>query len=242
MLRTGHLLRPASNPASRPRTGASLPGTLASPRTGLAPAGCPQLVAWLRHHNSNLLVVMASKLLDALPDVPFRAHETLASSKVAGWASPAHITFAGDRRDWGWRGMSAHPESAFCARHSSTGGWPQFANVAGRGTSFVVHSRCRANPSASVLEHRALDLLRPLVTDSCQRCRIPQGKSFAPKGEHRLGHRLARRGADLLGLPPQSDGFAGRCTCRAGVVRLDLNCVGARLLPGHQFDHFGHVT
>src|ERR1019366_3201356 len=70
MLRTGHLLRPASNPASRPRTGASLPGTLASPRTGLAPAGCPQLVAWLRHHNMNLLVVMAPKLLDALPDAP----------------------------------------------------------------------------------------------------------------------------------------------------------------------------
>src|SRR5664280_3701534 len=67
MLRTGHLLHPASNPASRPRTGASLPGTLASPRTGLAPAGCPQLVAWLRHHNMNLLVVMAPKLLDALP-------------------------------------------------------------------------------------------------------------------------------------------------------------------------------
>ena len=43
MLRTGQLFHPASNPASRPRTGASLPGTLASPRTGLAPAGCPQL-------------------------------------------------------------------------------------------------------------------------------------------------------------------------------------------------------
>jgi hypothetical protein len=63
MLRTGHLLRPAPHPASRPRTGASLPGTLASPRTGLAPVGCPQLVARLRHHN--LLVVMAPKLLDA---------------------------------------------------------------------------------------------------------------------------------------------------------------------------------
>ena len=70
MLRTGQLLGPASHPASRPRTGASLPGTLASPRTGLAPAGCPQLVAWLRHHNMNLLVVMAPKLLDALPEVP----------------------------------------------------------------------------------------------------------------------------------------------------------------------------
>ena len=38
-------------------------GTLASPRTGLPPAGCPQLVAQLRH--DNLLVVMAPKLLDA---------------------------------------------------------------------------------------------------------------------------------------------------------------------------------
>lgn len=37
--------RPASHPASRPRTGASLPGTQASPRTGLTPAGRPELVA-----------------------------------------------------------------------------------------------------------------------------------------------------------------------------------------------------
>ena len=68
MLRTGQLLGPAPHPASRPRTGALLPGTLASPRTGLAPAGCPQLVDWLRHHNINLLVVMAPNLLDAPPE------------------------------------------------------------------------------------------------------------------------------------------------------------------------------
>src|SRR3954451_12951876 len=66
MLRTGQLLGPAPNPASRPRTGPPLPGTLASPRAGLAPAGCPQLVARLRHNN--LLVVMAPKLLDAPPE------------------------------------------------------------------------------------------------------------------------------------------------------------------------------
>jgi hypothetical protein len=48
-LQTGRLLRPASHPASRPRTGASLPGTRASPRTGLTPAGRPELVARLRH-------------------------------------------------------------------------------------------------------------------------------------------------------------------------------------------------
>jgi hypothetical protein len=42
-LRTGHLLHPASTPASQPKPGASLPGTLASPRTGLSPAGCREL-------------------------------------------------------------------------------------------------------------------------------------------------------------------------------------------------------
>jgi hypothetical protein len=43
MLRTGQLIHPASHPASQRRTGASLPGTLASPGTGLTPAGCPEL-------------------------------------------------------------------------------------------------------------------------------------------------------------------------------------------------------
>ncbi len=38
-LRTGQLLHPASHPASQPSTEASLPGTQASPRTGLSPAG-----------------------------------------------------------------------------------------------------------------------------------------------------------------------------------------------------------
>ena len=40
--------RPASTPGSHPTPGAALPGTLASPRTGLAPAGCRELVARLR--------------------------------------------------------------------------------------------------------------------------------------------------------------------------------------------------
>ncbi len=38
----------ASTPGSRPTPGVLLPGTLASPRTGLAPAGCRELVARLR--------------------------------------------------------------------------------------------------------------------------------------------------------------------------------------------------
>ena len=43
------LRRSASTPGSRPTPGAALPGTLASPRTGLPPAGCRELVARLRH-------------------------------------------------------------------------------------------------------------------------------------------------------------------------------------------------
>ena len=39
----------ASTQASQPTPGAALPGTLASPRTGLTPAGYPELVAQLHH-------------------------------------------------------------------------------------------------------------------------------------------------------------------------------------------------
>src|SRR5919204_693007 len=55
MLRTGRLPAPhrgrsssASTPGSRPTPGVLLPGTLASPRTGLTPAGCRELIARLR--------------------------------------------------------------------------------------------------------------------------------------------------------------------------------------------------
>jgi hypothetical protein len=44
---------PASHPASRPRAGASLPGTQASPRTGLTPAGRPEPVARYVMSNSS---------------------------------------------------------------------------------------------------------------------------------------------------------------------------------------------
>src|SRR5712691_12207834 len=52
MLQTGQLLAPfqglchsAATAGSLPTPGVALPGTLASPRTGLAPAGCRELVA-----------------------------------------------------------------------------------------------------------------------------------------------------------------------------------------------------
>src|SRR5436309_1682862 len=55
MLRTGQSPAPstgrstsASTPGSHPTPRVLLPGTLASPRTGLAPAGCRELVARLR--------------------------------------------------------------------------------------------------------------------------------------------------------------------------------------------------
>src|SRR5712691_9948958 len=55
MLRTGQSLAPsqgrrcsASTTGSHPPPGAALPGTLASPRAGLTPAGCHELVARLR--------------------------------------------------------------------------------------------------------------------------------------------------------------------------------------------------
>ena len=41
-LRTGQLVRPASHPASRPRTGVSLPRTRTSPGARPSLAGCPQ--------------------------------------------------------------------------------------------------------------------------------------------------------------------------------------------------------
>ena len=68
MLRTGQLFDPASTPASRPTPGASLPGTLAFPRTGLAPAGSRELVARLRHEVVSFLT--ASELLDAHQGMP----------------------------------------------------------------------------------------------------------------------------------------------------------------------------
>src|SRR5919109_539965 len=71
MLRTGRLPAPhrgrsssASTPGSRPTPGVLLPGTLASPRTGLTPAGCRELVARLPRR-SLPSVTSAPELLDA---------------------------------------------------------------------------------------------------------------------------------------------------------------------------------
>ena len=57
MLRTGRLLAPHKvgalsfrfDAGISPHAGNQLPGTLASPRAGLTPAGCPELIARLHH-------------------------------------------------------------------------------------------------------------------------------------------------------------------------------------------------
>jgi hypothetical protein len=54
--------RPASTPGSRPTPGAALPGTLASPRAGLTPAGCRELALG---YTINLPSISAPELLDA---------------------------------------------------------------------------------------------------------------------------------------------------------------------------------
>ena len=81
MLRTAQSLHPASTPASRPTPGASLPGTLASPQTGLSPAGRHELTLGLPHVIWNLLLpTRASELLDAHQ----RIRTTYAASSNAG--------------------------------------------------------------------------------------------------------------------------------------------------------------
>src|SRR5580704_15266254 len=65
MLQTAELVHPASDPAFRPTPGASLPGTLASPRTGLAPAGFRELVAQIVTSWANFLPTRRPNFLDA---------------------------------------------------------------------------------------------------------------------------------------------------------------------------------
>jgi hypothetical protein len=74
---------PLRPPGSHPASGAALPRTLASPRTGLTPAGCRELVARLRH--DAILSVMAPELLDALPAGTYVTHGRLSGTPAGGW-------------------------------------------------------------------------------------------------------------------------------------------------------------
>jgi hypothetical protein len=77
-LRTGQLFRPASHPASRPRTGASLPGTRTSPRARPTLAGCLSCHLVTSCHRMRPSV-MAPKLLGTRSRVPYKSqHHVLA--------------------------------------------------------------------------------------------------------------------------------------------------------------------
>ena len=71
---------PASTSRSRPTPGVLLPGTLASPRAGLPPAGCRELVARL-HRRFLLSVSSAPELLDAVAAATRQAILELAKMK-----------------------------------------------------------------------------------------------------------------------------------------------------------------
>src|ERR1035437_2533651 len=86
MLRTGHLLHPASTPASRPTPGASLPGTLSTPRTGLSPAGSRELLLSSSPENSSSLD--APEPSGRTPAQRPRALRGQAPAKAGGHAVP----------------------------------------------------------------------------------------------------------------------------------------------------------
>src|SRR6266545_2200645 len=121
MLRTGRLLHPASHPASRPRTGAFLPGTLASPRAGLPPAGCRELVARLRGPPPPFS--LAPELLDArrvhldhaadLGFVPFARHgqAPLANDLTVSTSGPVRLAIQDLHRSPGAGAKARKPSS-----------------------------------------------------------------------------------------------------------------------------------
>jgi hypothetical protein len=116
-------IRPAPHPASRPRAGASLPGTQASPRTGLTPAGRPELVAryvtsdsfpsWHRAVSAHPSSAIASSLnrrragasgprAAVLQVVRSRATRTtlIVERRAARFVAPGQFAFLGGRDGW----------------------------------------------------------------------------------------------------------------------------------------------
>jgi hypothetical protein len=131
MLRTGRLpaphrgrSSPASTPGSRPTPGVLLPGTLASPRTGLTPAGCRELVARLRRR-SLLSVVLGARATGRT----FRENHPDASRGL-------RRGLQGDQPDttprWATRtaAQAGHPQAP--APPATARGWPWSAAYTGR--------------------------------------------------------------------------------------------------------------
>jgi hypothetical protein len=86
----------ASTPGSRPTPGVLLPGTLASPRAGLTPAGCRELGA--RLHPRSSFHHSAPELLDAhSPGITARPEATIeVTSSAPGWEWPPGAVFDPD--------------------------------------------------------------------------------------------------------------------------------------------------
>ncbi len=122
-LQTARSLRPASHPTSRSRTGASLPGTQASPRTGLAPAGHRELVAPTScgppfPHGAR--AVPAHWAIAQVRALRLRAHVHAAASRAVPMQSPATARCAAPPAHPGWGGYSPpHPPSENRASNES---------------------------------------------------------------------------------------------------------------------------
>src|SRR5215211_5326312 len=132
MLRTGQSPAPsqgrsssASTPGSRPTPGVLLPGTLASPRAGLAPAGCRELVARLRR-GVLLSVVLGAR---AAGRTFRRNHQVLGARGRPAWLqpprgaawTPTRAAGPGSRAAAG--GPAGTPRALDAAR-SRRGSWP----------------------------------------------------------------------------------------------------------------------
>jgi hypothetical protein len=114
MLRTVNSIHPASTLAFRPTPEASLPRTLASPRTGLTPASDRDLVARLRHVDS--FVFTTPKLLDARPDL----FTELYVDPTNVWLNLSTSPIAIDEVDGRWSTGSVIPLSAALTNNSAT--------------------------------------------------------------------------------------------------------------------------
>src|SRR5215217_698757 len=113
MLRTGQSPAPstgrsssASTPGSRPTPGVLLPGTLASPRTGLTPAGCRELVARLRR-GALLSVLLGARA----PGRTFRRNQEADRMRAGGVTLPGTGGVDhGARRGAGSRALRGPPD------------------------------------------------------------------------------------------------------------------------------------
>ena len=128
--------RPASTPGSRPTPGAALPGTLASPRTGLTPAGCRELVARLRRGAPPF---GGPRRPRCWTHIPAESPGVVLAAGRPGSGRPGGGVDAGPRRPGQGQGPpQAVPQARQVpltrpARGVGSAGWPRQRPVRGRG-------------------------------------------------------------------------------------------------------------